>query len=96
MTDALTNFLVNLAVDADLQAQYASDPEGVMSRAGLSATERAAMLTRDTARIRAVLGHGHAHHMTQEGKPGRRKSSKKKAASRKGAKKGAKKKGGSR
>ena len=88
MTDALTKFLVDLAVDPDLQAKYAADPEGVMSRAGLSDPERAAMLTRDATRIRAAMGHGPAHHMTQQ------KTKKKKAAKsskKKAAKKGRKK-----
>jgi len=52
----LKGFLVDLALNADVMRSYSEDPQGTLDKAGLSADERAAVLSGDSARMRAALG----------------------------------------
>ncbi len=84
MSDRLTSFLVSLATDPDRMQRFAQNAEAELDAAGLDATERAAVLSRDTMAIRRALGEGAADHMTQMGhrtkKKGVAKGGKKKPA----------------
>lgn len=97
MSDRLTNFLVSLATDPDKLQQYAQDPTAALDAAGLTAEEKAAVLSADTARVRSALGQSDADHMTQSAATRQKASyAGKKSAAKKGAKKGAAKKGAKR
>ncbi|MBM3819920.1 MAG: hypothetical protein FJW14_13020 [Acidimicrobiia bacterium] len=88
MNDVLVGFLVNLATDSTLQQEYAADPLGVMSRAGLSGSEQSALHSRDSARVRSLLGLQHADTMTQfDPGPDKSKTKRKAAKSAKKTKK---------
>jgi len=90
MSDRLTMFLVNLATDPDRLQEFARDPGGALDAAGLTAEERAAVLSRDTAVVRQALGQSEADHMTQTASTAQRRkfaAKKKAAAKRKTAKK---------
>ncbi len=88
MSGNLRDFLVELASSSDLMAQFAADPAGVLDRAGLPADERAAVLARDSDRLRRALGASAADHLTQVSIVKRRKPGKKRPARKKpGAKK---------
>jgi hypothetical protein len=60
----LREFLVNLASSPELMAEFAADPAGVLARAGLSADDTAAVLARDSNRLRLALGASAADHLT--------------------------------
>ena len=64
MTEKLSDFLIDLATDPDRMSRFAADPEGELDRAGLTADERAAVLTRDSSRLRRALHAGPADTMT--------------------------------
>jgi hypothetical protein len=84
MNGNLTDFLVNLASDPDLLARFVADPGGEMSRARLTESEKAAILSRDSLELRRALGLGLADHMTHVLTPsGARKGAKKRKAARK-------------
>jgi hypothetical protein len=95
MSDRLSNFLIDLATDSDLLARYTADPAGELERAHLTAVERAAVLTGNSARLRQALGVGPADHMSAQPifkkKPGKKAPGRKPS---KRAKKGAQKRGG--
>jgi hypothetical protein len=96
MGQTLKDFLINLASSPELMTQFAADPAAVLAGSGLSADEQAALLARDSDRIRAAIGASVADHLTHvlARRKGARKAVKRKGA-KKGARKPAKKKGGS-
>ena len=53
---SLKQFLVDLATKADVKRGYAEDPDGTMAAAGLTAEERAALASGDSAMVRMALG----------------------------------------
>lgn len=65
MSGRLRDFLVELASSSELMTQFAADPAGVADRAGLTAEDKAALLARDSDRLRRALGASAADHMTQ-------------------------------
>lgn len=65
MSGGLRDFLVRLATDPDSLARFSSDPAGAADQAGLTADEKAAVLSRDSDRLRSVLGASAADHLTQ-------------------------------
>jgi hypothetical protein len=88
MSGSLRDFLVNLASSTTLMSEFAADPAGVLDRAGLSPEEKAAVLARDSDRLRAALGASAADHLTQVSLVRGRKTARKRSASKKpGAKK---------
>lgn len=56
MSESLSSFLVDLASDPNQMTRFLADPARVIDAAGLSAEERAALLGRDSARLRGALG----------------------------------------
>jgi hypothetical protein len=65
MTGGLRDFLVRLAADPDYLSQFSADAARVLDEAGLTPDERAAVLSRDSERLRSALGAGAADHLTQ-------------------------------
>ena len=65
MSSTLQEFLVDLASDPDTVQRFKSDPDGEMSRAGLTAEEAAAVRAGDADSIRKALGIDSSDHMTQ-------------------------------
>ncbi|MFN7942407.1 MAG: hypothetical protein U0X73_12480 [Thermoanaerobaculia bacterium] len=53
---ALSSFLAKMSANPALQDEYRRDPEGVMSRHGLSEQEKALMRSGDQDAVRAYLG----------------------------------------
>jgi hypothetical protein len=64
MSRSLRDFLVDLAADPDCLSQFVADPSGALDRAGLTAEEKAAVLSRDSDRLRGALGASPADHLT--------------------------------
>jgi hypothetical protein len=93
MSESLSSFLVDLASDPNQMARFLADPARVMDAAGLSAEERAALLARDSTRLRGALGASLIEWKCGVA-GGRRKGGGKKGGARKGARKGGGKKGG--
>ncbi len=85
MAKRLTDFLIKLSTDSHSLEQFETDPAGTMDAAGLSATERKAVLSRNPNALRKELGQPHVSHMTDEKKKTAKK--KKKTAKKKAAKK---------
>ncbi|HXD18848.1 MAG TPA: hypothetical protein VN654_17665 [Vicinamibacterales bacterium] len=56
MSDNLNHFLIDLASDADRMAAFTADPAAALAASRLTNEERAAVLSRDSARVRAALG----------------------------------------
>ena len=56
MSEALHEFLIDLAVNPDRMGQFLRDPAAEIERAHLTMEEAEAVLARDRMRIRAVLG----------------------------------------
>ena len=95
MSERLRDFLVDLASRPEMTSRFAADPAGVLAQAGLTADESAAVLARDSDRLRAALGASVADHLTHV--LARRKGGKKRPGLKKPArKKPARKKGGRR
>ena len=90
----LRDFLVGLASSPELMAEFAADPAGTLDRAGLSADDQAAVLARDSDRLRRALGASAADHLTHVSDMAFKalKMGKKKRAKKTGAKKPAAKK----
>lgn len=65
MTGGLKDFLVRLAADPGYLARFSQDPVSVLDEAGLTDEERAAVLARDSGRLRSALGASAADHLTQ-------------------------------
>lgn len=65
MSGGLRDFLVRLATDPDSLARFSSDPAGAADQAGLTPDEKEAVLSRDSDRLRSVLGASAADHLTQ-------------------------------
>jgi hypothetical protein len=81
MSEGLKNFLVDLAVDPERLRRFTEDPGAEVERAGLTSDERAAVVSRDTARLRLALGKPDNETMTQFN--GRLKKKKKKSTTQK-------------
>jgi hypothetical protein len=56
LSDNLSHFLIDLASDSDRMAAFLADPAGALAGSPLSDEEKAAVLTRDSARVRAAFG----------------------------------------
>jgi aromatic-ring opening dioxygenase LigAB LigA subunit len=97
MSEALKNFLVDLATDPDRMKRFTDDPGSELDRAGLSDEEKSAVTSRDATRLRSALGKGHSDTMTQFNarakqrkapkKTSRKSTAKKPKPARKGSKK---------
>jgi hypothetical protein len=55
MPDALLQLLIELAEDPLLEREFKADPERAMAGRDLSSQERQALVSRDPAKIRALL-----------------------------------------
>ena len=64
MSQSLRDFLVDLAADPECLSQFVADPGGALDRAGLTAEEKAAVLSRDSDQLRSALGASLADHLT--------------------------------
>ena len=64
MSENLKKFLVDLASDPERLRRYAVDPAGELDGAGLSADEKAAVLSRDGVGLRRALNASPIDHMT--------------------------------
>ena len=64
MSRSLRDFLVDLAADPDSLSRFIADPGGALDRAGLTAEEKAAVMSRDSDRLRSALGASAADHLT--------------------------------
>ena len=73
MRENLKTFLVNLASNPDRMSRFVADPTGELDAAGLSTREKTAVLARDGAGLRRVLGASPVDHMTRVCKKGRTK-----------------------
>lgn len=92
MSELLKQFLIDLASDPTRMTSYAADPRAAIDAAGLSATDRDALLSRDGAALRAALGGSGVDHMTKirnghGGGKGKGKGKGKKTAKKKTGKK---------
>lgn len=65
MREHLKKFLVDLASDPDRISRFVADPTGELDATGLSADEKTAVLARDGAGLRRVLGASPLDHMTR-------------------------------
>ena len=83
MSENLKRFLVDLASNPDRMVRFAANPLGELDGVGLTAGETAALLSRNSARLRQALGASTVDHMTV----GIKKKAKKKATKKKSAKK---------
>jgi len=52
----VTDFLVELSINPQMLAQFEADPVGTVSAAGLSLEEKEALISRDPAAVRRLLG----------------------------------------
>jgi hypothetical protein len=52
----VTDFLVELSINSQMLAQFEADPDGTISAAGLSLEEKEALISRDPAAVRRLLG----------------------------------------
>src|SRR5262245_35194908 len=55
MADKMSAVLVDMAEDPDRLARFEADPQRELNRAGLTDTEKAAVLTRDSRNVRKAL-----------------------------------------
>jgi hypothetical protein len=88
MSEILRDFLIDVAVDPDRAIRFAADPAAELDRLNLTSEERAALLARDSARLREALGaarKGVANVISQK-KKGTRKGARKKPAVKKSRK----------
>jgi hypothetical protein len=81
MSERLRDFLVDLASRPELMSRFSADPAAVLAQAGLTSDESAAVLARDSDRLRAALGASVADHLTHV--LARRKGGRKRTALRK-------------
>ena len=56
MADTLIDFMTNLAQDEALKESYITDPDGTMSKHGVSEEDRKLMLSKDYEKIQARVG----------------------------------------
>ena len=54
-SNPLLDFLMRLQEDPEVKAQYAADPRGAMTAAGVSAEDQETVLSRDPERLNAAL-----------------------------------------
>jgi len=52
----LKSFLIDLALNPDLAQRYAQDPRAALEGAGLTGDEQSALISGDSAQLRAALG----------------------------------------
>jgi hypothetical protein len=85
MIEILRDFLIDVAVDPDLAIRFAADPAAEIDRLDLTNEERAALLARDSARLREALGAARkgAANVVSLKKSGTKKGTKKKAKGKK-------------
>jgi hypothetical protein len=55
LSDNLSHFLIDLASDSDRMAAFLADPAGALAGSLLTDEEKAAVLTRDSVRVRAAF-----------------------------------------
>jgi hypothetical protein len=79
----VTDFLVELSVNSQMLAQFQADPVGTISAAGLSLEEREALISRDPAAVRRLLGAAKGQLPNGSGKPKKPKKPKKKGTKKK-------------
>lgn len=92
MSETLTDFLVDLASDADRMQAFLANPAQLLDQSALSGDEKAALLTRNGDAIRRAMGPMTAADsglQLEKKAPVKKKGSKKKGGKKKG---GAKKK----
>ncbi|OLC43586.1 MAG: hypothetical protein AUH43_20350 [Acidobacteria bacterium 13_1_40CM_65_14] len=94
MSESLSSFLVDLASDPNQMARFLADPARVIDAASLSAEERAALLARDSVRLRGALGASLVEWKCGVAGGGRKGGGKKGGARKGGGKKGSSKGGG--
>jgi hypothetical protein len=63
MSEHLKKFLIDLASDPERMGRFEANPAGELDGAALSEDEKAAVLSRDSARLRRALG-ATSDHMT--------------------------------
>jgi hypothetical protein len=56
VSDNLSHFLIDLASDPVRMGAFLADPDGTLAASLLTDEEKAAVLTRDSARVRAAIG----------------------------------------
>jgi hypothetical protein len=77
----VTDFLVELSTNPQMLAQYETDPVATISAAGLSQEEKEALISRDPAAVRRLLGAAATGQAPN--KPRKKKTYKKKKATKK-------------
>lgn len=87
MSENLKKFLVDLASDPERMRRYAVDPAGELDGAGLSADEKAAILSRDARSLRRALNASPVDHITTSSKAAKAAKGGKKKAKKAGKKK---------
>ena len=95
MSQKLADFMVSLAIDSAFAGRFHADPMAELTRAGLSESEIAAVLSGDSDQVRTALGRRYADHLTQQSNPSGTKPTRRrkgKPAPKKGGKKKAGKK----
>jgi hypothetical protein len=93
MSENLSNFLVDLASDADRMARFRANPFLEMAEAGLTDAERSAVLAQDSRELNQALASPKQRITHVLNKKGPKKGGKKKGTKKGGAKKGSKKGG---
>ena len=76
MSDGLRDFVIGVASDPDLAVRFATNPVAELDRSGLTDQERSALLSRDSARLRELLGaarKGAANVISAKRKPTKKK-----------------------
>jgi len=89
MSEILRDFLIDVATDPDRAIRFAADPAAELDRLDLTSDERAALLARDSARLREALGaarKGGANVVMHKKKKGKRKGAGKKPTVKKSRK----------
>lgn len=94
VSETLTDFLVDLASDADRMQAFLANPAQMLDQSTLSAEEKAAVLTRNSSEIRRAMGALSAAESLQNFMtvPPKKKKKKKKTGTKKKKKGGKKKK----
>ncbi len=88
MSESLNHFLVDLASNPDRMAAFMANPARALDHSNLTAPERAAVLTRDGARLRTALGLSPGEAAASIAKKGpQKKGGKKKGSKKTGGKK---------
>jgi hypothetical protein len=88
MSENLSNFLVDLASDADRMARFRANPFLEMLEAGLTDAERSAVLAQDSRELNQALASPKQRVIHVLNKKGGKKKGTKKGGAKKGSKKG--------